>query len=267
MPPGDRRRYKTNTMQEVTPLVLGVDIGGSGIKGAPVNILEGVMISERLRLDTPQPATPEAMARTFAELVRMHNWTGLVGCGFPAIVKRGVAHSAANIDKSWIGINIEDLFSEASGCVVKAMNDADAAGLAAMRFGIGRGRTGVVLVLTIGTGIGSALFLNGQLVPDTEFGHLFFKGGIAEHYVANSVRKREELSWEVWGARFNEYLEHLKRILSPDLIILSGGASKHFDKFRDQLTVDMEIAPSAMLNNAGAIGAAAYAWERYHRSK
>lgn len=241
--------------------VLGIDVGGSGIKGAPVDIIEGKMLSERLRLDTPQPATPKAVAKAFAELVKMHDWKGPIGCGFPAIVRHGVAYSAANIDPKWIGKNVEKLFSKASGCPVKVINDADAAGVAAMRFGAGKNVPGTVLLLTIGTGIGSALFIDGKLVPNTEFGHLYFKNMIAEHYAANSVRKNEDLSWEQWGMRFNEFLLHIDRILSPDLVILSGGASKYFDEFKHTITTDTEIVPSSMLNDAGTVGAAVYAWE------
>lgn len=241
--------------------VLGIDVGGSGIKGAPVDIKKGKLLSERLRIETPQPATPKAVAKTFAELVKMHDWNGPIGCGFPAIVRHGVAHSAANIDKKWIGKDVEKLFSKASGCPVKVMNDADAAGLAAVRFGAGKNVKGTVLMLTIGTGIGSALFSDGKLVPNTEFGHLYFKGMIAEHYAANSVRKNLELSWEDWGKRFNEFVHHIDRILSPDLIILSGGASKRFDEYRHLMTSETKIIPSAMLNNAGTVGAAMYAWE------
>ncbi|MEZ4991994.1 MAG: ROK family protein [Saprospiraceae bacterium] len=241
--------------------VLGIDVGGSGIKGAPVDIKKGILLSERLRIDTPQPATPKAVAKVFAELVKMHEWNGPIGCGFPAVVRRGVAQTAANIDKKWIGKDVQKLFSKACGCPVRVINDADAAGLAAVRFGAGKNVEGTVLVLTIGTGIGSALFIDGKLVPNTEFGHLYFKGMIAEHYAANSVRKNEELTWDEWGKRFNEYLLHIDRILSPDMVILSGGASKRFEEYRHLITTNTKIIPSAMLNDAGTVGAAIYAWE------
>lgn len=241
--------------------VLGIDVGGSGIKGAPVDVLTGELLGERLRIDTPQPATPKAMAKVFAELVRMHDWSGPIGCGFPAIIRHGKAYSAANIDKKWIGKNVEKLFSKASACPVRVINDADAAGVAAVRFGAGKNVSGTVLMLTLGTGIGSALFIDGKLVPNTEFGHLFFRGTIAEHYASNAVRKTENLTWEEWGKRFNEYLEHIDRILSPDLVILSGGGSKYFDEFKHVITADMQIVPSIMLNDAGTVGAAVYAWE------
>lgn len=241
--------------------VLGIDVGGSGIKGAPVDIKKGKLLSERLRIDTPQPATPKAVAKVFAELVSLHDWKGPIGCGFPAIVRRGVAMTAANIDDKWIGTDVQKLFSKACGCPVRVINDADAAGLAAVRYGAGKNVEGTVLMLTIGTGIGSALFVDGKLVPNTEFGHLKFKGTIAERYAANSVRKNENLSWEEWGKRFNEYLLHIDRLLSPDLVILSGGASKRFEEYRHLLTTPTKIIPSAMLNDAGTVGAAIHAWE------
>jgi polyphosphate glucokinase len=242
--------------------VLGIDIGGSGIKGSLIDIRSGEMLGERLRLTTPQPATPEAVADTFAQLVEMHQWKGLVGCGFPAIVKHNVALTAANIDKSWIGVDIADIFERKSGCTVAAVNDADAAGLAMMRFGIGKGELGVVLVVTIGTGIGTALFHNGQLVPNTELGHVFLHNMPAEQYTADSVRKRLELSWQDWGARLSEYLRHLERIMSPDLFILGGGVSKQFDEYASFIKVDTPVRAARLQNNAGAIGAAYYAWQQ-----
>lgn len=245
-------------------IVLGIDVGGSGIKGGLVNVATGELLGERLRLETPQPATPEAMAVTFAELVKMHQWTGLVGCGFPAIIKHNVAHTASNIDPSWVDVNVADLFSKTSGCTVEVMNDADAAGIAIMRFGIGKGMKGVVLVITIGTGLGSALFLDGQLLPNTEFGQLIMHNMIAEQYAADSVRKRLELSWEDWGGRFNEYLNHLEDLLSPDLIILGGGGSKVFHEFEAFLHLETVVRPAFLQNHAGTIGAALNAWELHH---
>lgn len=247
--------------------VLGIDVGASGIKGGIVDVQSGKMLTDRHRLETPKPATPKAMAQTFAELVKLHQWDGLIGCGFPAIVKKGFARSAANIDKTWVGVNIESLFSEASGLPVKVINDADAAGIAAMTFGVGKGRQGVVLMLTIGTGIGSALFVDGHLAANSELGHLFFYEDIAERYVSDNARRRDNLSWGEWGARFDKYLHHLGRLFSPELVILSGGASKQFESFKDQITVDYEVAPSIMFNHAGTIGAAYYAWtEHYSKS-
>lgn len=240
--------------------ILGVDVGASGIKGAVVDIRNGEMLTERLRLETPQPATPEAMANTFSELIRMHKWSGPVGCGFPAIIKNGVAKSAANIDRSWRGTNVAKLFSKASNCEVKVLNDADAAGIAEMQYGYGFGKKGVVLLLTLGSGIGSALFMDGRLVPNTELGHVFLHGKIAERYAANSIRKKLDMGWDEWGTRLNEYLMHIERLFSPDLIILGGGVSKRFDQFEGFLNINIPVKPAKLLNNAGSIGAALYTY-------
>lgn len=250
-------------------LLLGIDVGGSGIKGGLVDVNKGEMVSERFRLPTPQPAKPKAMAETFAAVVKHFDYKGPIGCGFPAIIKDGVAQSAANIDDAWIHTDAAGLFSKASKCKVTVVNDADAAGLASSYFGLGKGRKGVVLFLTIGSGIGSALFLDGKLVPNTELGHIYLKGQdkIAEKYAADSARKREELSWLDWGFRFNKYLHHVDRIFSPDLIILGGGASKHFDKYQPSLNLDTEVKPSIMQNMAGIIGAAVSAIGTANRKK
>ena len=241
--------------------VLGVDVGASGIKGAIVDINTGELLTERVRLETPQPATPEAVAETLRTFARMHNWDGIIGCGFPAIVKKGVARSAANIDAGWIGTNIETLFADVTGCKVHALNDADAAGIAEMHFGLGKGKDGTVVVITIGSGLGSALFYDGHLVPNMEFGHLYMHGQIAERYASNSARKKEDLSWEEWGSRFDEYLHHLQRLLCPDYFILGGGISKRFEEYSDFLTVTTSVSPAMLYNNAGAVGAAYYAYE------
>ncbi len=245
---------------------LGVDIGGSGMKGAVVDVSQGTLRSERIRIETPCPSTPDNMAKALYELTKKLNWSGPIGCGFPAIVRHGVALSASNIDKSWIGQNIETLFSETTGLPVMALNDADAAGYAEMTFGAGKGQRGTVLLITIGSGIGTALFVNGHDVPNTEFGHLLLHGDIAERYVSNSARKRLELSWEKWGKRFNEYLQHLERLLSPDLYILGGGISKDFEAYSQYLEVEAPIVPAQMLNNAGIVGAACYAQRRLEGS-
>lgn len=243
---------------------MGIDVGASGIKGAVVDIETGQLLNDRLRLETPDPATPEAMAATFAELVRLHNWNGLVGCGFPSIIKEGVAYSAANISEKWIGTNVVELLSIASGCPVEVLNDADAAGLAEMRFGLGKGEMGVVLLITIGSGLGSALFIDGKLVPNTELGHIFLRNqkNVAEQFASNNARKREDLSWEEWGIRFNEYLQNIERILNPDLILLGGGTSKRFDKYDSYITVRTPIKPAELLNAAGTVGAAIYAYQQ-----
>ncbi len=242
--------------------VLGVDIGGTGIKGGLIDMETGQMISERHRIATPQPATPEAVAATFAELVAHFEWDGPIGVGFPAIVHHGKAMSAANIDPSWVGTHIEKLLSKAADCPVHVLNDADAAGIAVMRYGVGKGKAGVVIMLTIGTGIGSAMFIDSRLIPNTEFGHLYLKGQeeVAEKYTSGSARKRLGLDWKEWGKRFNTYLHHLDRLFSPDLIILGGGGSKHWESYKPVIDVDFPVMPAGLLNKAGSVGAAYYAW-------
>ncbi len=241
-------------------IYLGVDIGGTGMKCALIDVKTGKMISERFRIPTPQPATPEAMAGVFAQLTKHFKWKGkVVGAGFPSVVKNGVVNTASNIDKSWIGVKAEKLFSKASGCTVKMMNDADAAGVAEMKFGLGKDAKGVTILVTIGTGIGSALFIDGRLVPNTELGHLHLHGWIAERYASGTVRKRENLDWVTWGKRFNEYLQMLERLFTPDMILLSGGVSKRFDEFSPVLNINAKLMPGQLLNNSGIIGAATYA--------
>ncbi|GAB4482146.1 MAG: ROK family protein [Anaerolineae bacterium] len=235
---------------------LGIDIGGSGMKAAPVDTETGALLAPRYRIETPQPATPTAMAKVARKLARHFEWTGPIGCGFPAPIRDGVALLAANVDASWIGTNVSETFAEATGCPVVTINDADAAGLAEIRFGAGRDRRGVVLIITLGTGIGSALFINGQLVPNTEFGHIEMGGKDAESYASDVVRKREDLSWKDYAKRVDEYLHVMEFLLRPELIIIGGGASKKHDKLIPRLTVDAEVVPAQLLNDAGIIGAA-----------
>lgn len=248
-------------------LILGVDVGGTGIKGGLVNIKTGELVTERHRIDTPSPATPKAVAATFKELVDFFEYAGPVGVGFPAIVRRGVALSAANISEKWIGTSIEAMFEKVSqGVKVAALNDADAAGLADFTYGAGKGHHHQkVVLLTFGTGIGSALFENGQLVPNTEFGHLYLKGmnKVAEKYVSNILRKSNDWPWPKFGKRLNEYLLHIERLLSPDLIIIGGGVSKHFEFFQEFIHVDCDVQPAQLLNAAGTVGAAMYAKSRF----
>ncbi len=240
--------------------ILGIDVGASGIKGGLVNVETGELIGERLKLPTPQPATPHAMADTVADLVKQMGYEGdLIGCGFPAIIHRGVCLSAANIDQSWIGASVEDHFSQATGIRVIATNDADAAGVAEMHFGKGKGVKGSVLLITIGSGLGSALFTDGHLVRNTEFGHIPMHGGPAEHYVSNTARKKYDMDWETFGSRFNEYLLLIDRLFTPDLVILGGGVSNDFQLFTPYLTVKTPITTALMFNNAGIVGAAMYA--------
>ena len=239
--------------------ILGIDIGGTGIKGAQVDGAGGELLGERFRVTTPRPATPETVAEGVARVVEHFDWKGPVGAGFPAVVRQGRVCTAANIDDSWIGRNAESIFREATGCPFSVLNDADAAGMAEMRFGAGRGRSGVVLVLTIGTGIGSALFTDGRLVPNTEFGHIEMDGKAAEERASARVRTRRNLSWKRWASRVDAYLQRVAFYLWPELIIIGGGVSKRHERFLPHLTVDCEIVPARLRNEAGIIGAAAAA--------
>ena len=236
--------------------VLGIDIGGSGVKGAPVDTTTGRLLTPRFRIPTPQPATPEAVMSVTAQVAQHFTWSGPIGCGFPAVVKGGQVHTAANIDPAWIGVRIEDELAQIVGRPVRVLNDADAAGVAEMRWGAGRDRQGVVLIVTLGTGIGTALFVDGRLVPNTEFGHIEIRGREAEHRAAESVRERKRLSWKRWAKRVDEYLDTMERLVWPDLIILGGGASAHASKFVPLLTARAEIVAAQFLNNAGIAGAA-----------
>jgi polyphosphate glucokinase len=240
----------------------GIDFGGSGIKGAPVDVSTGEFAEERVRIDTPHPATPEAVAQVFVELLgRFDDSDGPVGVTVPGVVKRGVVHSAANIDKHWIGEDADKLFTKATGRDVHVVNDADAAGLAEVRYGAAKGRRGLVLVTTLGTGIGSALVYDGVLVPNSELGHLEIGGHDAEKRAASSVKEREDLSWEDWAARLTTYYRKLEDLFSPELFVVGGGVSKKADKFLPLIDIDTEIIPATLLNAAGIVGAALYATE------
>jgi polyphosphate glucokinase len=236
--------------------ILGVDVGGTGIKGAPVDIESGGLAAPRYRLKTPSSAKPQPMAEIVKEVVEHFDWHGPVGIGFPAVIRQGVARSAGNIHKSWIGTNAHDLFAEATGCPLRVLNDADAAGLAEMAFGAGRGRDGVVLIVTIGTGLGTALFTDGILVPNCELGHIEIRGKDAETRATDAARTHKNMSWKKWGKHFNEFLQTLDRLISPDLFILGGGTSKKYDNFREYINVDAEVVPAQLLNEAGIVGAA-----------
>lgn len=236
--------------------VVGIDIGGSGIKGAPVDLAAGELAADRVRLPTPDPATPKAVADTLAEVLDQLGVAGPIGVTMPAVVTNGVIRTAANIDPSWIGVDAVDLFGGRTGRAVTVLNDADAAGIAEMRYGAGAGHAGVVAMITLGTGIGSALFTNGQLVPNTELGHVHLHHGDAEDWAADSVREREGLSWKDWARRLHQYLELLHRLFWPDLVIIGGGVSRKADKFFEYLDPPMEVVPAAMQNEAGIIGAA-----------
>jgi polyphosphate glucokinase len=236
--------------------ILGIDVGGSGIKGAPVDLNTGKLTMERHRIPTPIPAKPNAVTKVISEISHHFNWNGSIGVGFPAALRKGVVLTAANIHKKWIGVNAAELFSETTSCPVRVVNDADAAGLAEVTFGRGKGKGGVIVVVTIGTGLGTSVFVNGNLLPNTELGHIELNGIDAEWRASDAARKREKLTWKKWAKYFNEYLCTLENLLYPDLIILGGGTSKKFDKFKDHLTIDAKVIPAQLLNEAGIIGAA-----------
>ncbi len=236
--------------------VLGVDIGGSGIKGAPVDTTTGQLLKPRHRIETPQPSTPDAVAEVVAEVVRQFEWNGPVGCTFPAIVQNGVVHSAANVDKSWIGTDGKALLENATGCPIILLNDADAAGIAEMTFGAGKDHRGVVMILTFGTGIGSAIFTEGKLVPNTELGHLIIRGKDAESRASERAREEHEWGWEAWAKRVNEFLAYTEALFSPDLFVFGGGISKNHKQFFHLLSTRAPLVPAAFRNEAGIVGAA-----------
>ena len=237
-------------------VIMGIDIGGSGIKGAPVDVDKGEFLAERQRLDTPQPSTPAAVAETVVRLIKQFDWQGPIGCTFPAVVQHGVVRTAANVDQAWVGTDGEALFRAATGYPVRVVNDADAAGIAEMTFGAGKGRKGVVILLTFGTGIGSAIFIDGILLPNTEFGHVELRGKDAEHRAAARIKTEKDLSWKEWSARVDEYLQYMEKLFSPDLFIIGGGVSKRFDKFAPYLHTQAEVIPAQLQNDAGIVGAA-----------
>ncbi|MGR7026556.1 polyphosphate--glucose phosphotransferase [Geodermatophilus sp. URMC 62] len=240
----------------------GVDIGGSGIKGCLVDLAQGELVGERLRVETPQPSTPEAVYAVVAGIVDSFGWTGRIGVTYPGVMKKGVAHTAANMDKAWIGTDVDAGMTALVPGTVETINDADAAGLAEMRYGAGRDTRGVVLMLTFGTGIGSALFVDGHLVPNTEFGHIQVDGHDGEKKASAAAKDREELSYPHWAKRVDRYLDVLENGLWPDLIIVGGGVSKKAHKWVPLLTTRTPVVPAQLQNDAGIVGAALTAAER-----
>lgn len=241
-------------------IILGIDVGGTGIKGALVDVKKGTLVSERIKIETPKPAVPTAVIETIIDLVDRLDWKGKkTGVGFPSLVHNEVCLTANNIDNSWIGTNLVQSLTKALGTKITAMNDADAAGLAEVYFGAGKNQKGLVILLTIGTGIGSAMIFNGQLIPNVELGSINWTDGrMAEHFVSNKARKVGDLSWEEWGTEFSNYLNHITRIYSPNLIILGGGVSKKLHKFSPyfDLERDVKVVAATHLNDAGILGAA-----------
>ncbi|NNF68665.1 MAG: ROK family protein [Acidimicrobiia bacterium] len=241
----------------------GIDIGGSGIKGAPVDLDNGELAADRHRIRTPQPAKPRPVMEVAAAVVAHHGWDGPVGCAFPAIVQHGVVLSAANVDDEWIGVDGAALLADIVGHETALLNDADAAGLAEMRYGAGRDQRGVVMTLTFGTGIGSGMFVDGVLVPNSELGHLELDGEVAEDRAAARLVERDDMDLSDWLPRVDRYLGHLERLFSPDLFIFGGGISKRFDEFAGAFTTRAPVVPAKLRNQAGIVGAALAAYERF----
>jgi len=236
--------------------VLGIDIGGSGIKSAPVDIKTGKLLAERVRIKTPKQAEPKPVAEVVAEIAKSFDWKGPIGIGFPAPIKSGVTLMAANVSEKWVGLNADDLFTKITGCDCTMINDADAAGLAEMKFGAGKGQPGTVIMVTLGTGIGSAIFYRGNLLPNTEFGHLEMKGKDAEYRASDAARQRDDLSWKKYAKRLNKYMSAMEKLFWPDLFIIGGGISKESEKYIPLLKIETPVIPAQFLNEAGIVGAA-----------
>ena len=247
--------------------ILGIDVGGSGIKGAPVDTKTGQLRAERLRIKTPENGEPQPVAEVVHQVAQAFNWKGPIGIGFPAPIKSGIAMMAANIAETWVGMNVEQLFMDATGCACKVGNDADVAGLAEMAFGAGNGRQGTVIMITLGTGIGTAIFHDGNLLPNTEFGHLEMDGSAAESGASDAARERDDLSWKKYAKRLNRYLLAMERLFWPDLFIIGGGISKKHEKFIPLLTLQTEVVPAQLKNDAGIIGAALFGRTQQRRVK
>ncbi|TXE11851.1 ROK family protein [Seonamhaeicola algicola] len=240
--------------------VLGIDIGGSGMKGGIVNTITGEMLTERYRIPTPKSKKPADMAKVFHDIVAHFNYSGPVGVGFPSIIKHGVCMAPGNLHKSWVGTNAQTLFTNACGLPVKVINDADAAGYAVINYGIGKGKQGLVLIITIGTGLGSGAFFNGELLPNFELGQIPYKKyKKIETYASNTAKEINNLSFKRWGKRFNNFLQLVETITCPDVIILGGGSAKDFDKYQKQIKIQTPVIPAELGNYAGIIGAAAAA--------
>ncbi|OWW25088.1 polyphosphate glucokinase [Zobellia sp. OII3] len=241
--------------------VLGIDVGGSGIKGALVNIETGKLVSERHRIPTPVGRKPEDMANVIAQIVAHFDYKGKVGCGFPTVIKKGICKSPGNLHKSWLNVNVEKLFEEKTGLDFTVVNDADIAGYACMNYGIGKGMQGLVIMITIGTGLGSGAFLDGRLIPNFELGQIpYKKHKKIELWAAGSAKDREGLSYKKWGKRFNKFLKYVELLVAPDTILIGGGASKDFDQFKECITIETPVIPAELQNHAGIIGAAAAAF-------
>lgn len=244
---------------------LAIDVGATGIKGALVNVEDGTMISDRIKYPTPKPALPKDVAMVMNNIIKDLEWTeGDIGIGFPAIVKDNMCFTASNIDKSWININIQELVKEATGFNSHSINDADAAGFAEMTFGKGIDKKGTVIMLTLGSGIGSGVFKDGVLLPNIELGRMIYRDSVAEHYASNNARKSKDLNWDDYGKELNDFLEYVNRIFSPDLMIIGGGISKKFSNYSHKINPQLNVVDAKLRNNAGIIGAAMYAHQKQH---
>lgn len=241
---------------------LGIDIGGSSVKGAPVDVRSGKLLGERYRIETLVPLEPLAMGEAIKEIARRFKWRGRIGVGYPGVVQGARTMTAANMHAKFVGCDAGAIFAEATGCPVALVNDADAAGLAEMRFGAGRETRGAVLMVTLGTGVGTALFFDGHLFPNLEFGHLPMRGRSAERFISSAARKRRRLTWPAWGRELGAYLRTLEALFWPELIILGGGASAKGEKFFKYLKCRAPVVPAAAYNAAGIVGAALWAAEQ-----
>lgn len=236
---------------------LGIDVGGSGIKSALVDVDDGTLTTERIRVDTPQPATPHACSSAIQAMVADYDYHGPIGIGFPSVIRHGIVETANNIDPAWIGMKVIDLFAGATGNEIVVINDADAAAVAESRFGAAAGVDGLVLVVTFGTGIGSGLLVDGVLVPNLELGQIELEGHRpAERYFSAKSRKRDDLEWDEWGDRVNRFLTHVNEIFSPDLMVFGGGLTKHWELYAYRISDALPVVPATMGNNAGLVGAA-----------
>lgn len=244
----------------MSAIYLGIDVGGSGIKSALVDLTDGRLVTDRVRTDTPQPATPDACAEAMRDQVAGYDYDGPIGVGFPSVIRDGTAETANNIDPTWIGMKVSDVFTQASGHDTVVINDADAAALAEAAYGAAAGVDGLVLTITFGTGIGSGLLVDGELVPNLELGQIELEGHVpAEVYFSAKARKRDNLDWDEWGARANRYLSHVNAVFSPTLMVLGGGLTKHWEHFSQYLDRHLAVVPAEMGNNAGIVGAALFA--------
>ena len=244
----------------MSDVYLGIEIGGSGIKSALVDLGDGSLITDRLRVETPQPATPEACSTALAGQMSGYDYEGPLGVGFPAVVREGIVETANNIDDSWIGLEVSDVFAGTTGHEVMVVNDADAAALAEAAFGAAKDVPGMVLTITFGTGIGSGLLIDGELVPNLELGQIELEGhSPAETYFSAKARKTENLDWDEWGDRADRYLTHVDNVFTPDLMVIGGGLTKHWKRFSDRLDSRLPVVPAQMGNNAGIVGAAMFA--------